>query len=182
MLYDWRLLGREKIFSRGFIDIYRDKYSKKEGEDGSYFYVMDLPDWINIVAVTKDKRVLLIKQYRFGTRSFHIEIPGGAIDKTDKDPLASARRELLEETGYSGGKWTRIGQVEPNPAIQSNRCFTYLADGVEFTQEPSFDDNEDIETIPAGMEEAYRMVETGEISHSLVVCALMYAQKYLLNR
>jgi hypothetical protein len=53
---------------------------------------------------------------------------------------------------------------------------------VEFTQEPSFDDNEDIETIPAGMEEAYRMVETGEISHSLVVCALMYAQKYLLNR
>lgn len=139
-----------------------------------------MPDWVNIIAVTDEKKLILIRQYRFGTRDFQIEIPGGAVDRTDSLPIQSAQRELIEETGYGGGEWQQIGSILPNPAIQSNKCFTYLAKGIRLLKEPSFDDNEDIETVLTGIDEAYDMVYNGIIKHSLVICALMFAKKYIL--
>ncbi len=180
MRYDWRFLKRKSIFQRCFLEIFQDSYNN--GADGheASFYIIDLPDWINIVATTADNKLLLIRQYRFGSRAFHLEIPGGAIDHQDRDALSSARRELLEETGYCGGEWLHIGTVDPNPAIQSNRCSTFLARGVRYEREPEFDENEDIETILVDADKAYEMIENGEINHSLVICALMFAKKYLI--
>lgn len=181
MLYDWKFISRKELYNKGFISIFEDRYSKGPGKEGSSFYILDLPNWVNIVAVTKTNKIILIKQYRFGSRDYQIEIPGGAVDSSDRDILTSAKRELLEETGYAGNDWTKVGAVAPNPAIQSNYCFTYLAMGVEYTMSPSFDENEDIETILADISDVYEMVHKGQITHSLVICALMYAERFIRN-
>lgn len=179
MIYDWKFIDRKKIFSKEFINIWEDTYNNGLDTIERSFFIIDLPDWVNIVAITEDKQVVLIRQFRFGTGGFHYEIPGGAVDKTDSSGLHSAKRELLEETGYGEGEWKHIGTISPNPAIQSNKCRTYLAKNVRKIKGPSFDENEDIEIMLAGPGDIDNMVRNGKIDHSLVICAFYFADRFL---
>src|SRR5688572_15281470 len=90
------------------------------------FTVLDVPDWVNVIALTRDDRVVLIRQYRHGVDDMRVEIPGGMVDPGEEH-AAAARRELAEETGYTAASWRHVGSVEPNPAIQGNRLHTWLA-------------------------------------------------------
>ncbi|MCY3985733.1 MAG: NUDIX hydrolase [Candidatus Dadabacteria bacterium] len=134
------------------------------------FYVVDPPDWVNIIAVTPAGKIVMIKQFRHGTDEITFEIPGGMID-SGETPAECARRELLEETGFTSTQWKQIGCVRPNPAFISNSCFTFLASGCERTSETSFDTTEDIETLLVSPPEIKQHIREGVIDHCIVIAA-----------
>lgn len=135
------------------------------------FFVLEGADWVNVVALTDAGGMLFVRQWRHGTKEDTLEIPGGCVDPEDASPLAAARRELREETGYVSSDWSDLGWVSPNPAIQANRCFTYLARGCRKVGEPSPDGTEDlrVETIPEA--DVPGLVRDGHIRHALVLAA-----------
>ncbi len=137
------------------------------------FYLFDFPDWVNVVAVTPDEQIVLIRQFRYGSRRVEIEIPGGMVDPGE-DPVAAGCRELLEETGYAGIDARIIGRVCPNPAIQRNHCYTILVEQACKVADSRMDDMEDIETTPVTVEAVRAYMASGQIEHGLVLNALMY--------
>jgi len=133
--------------------------------------VLDVPDWVNVVALTPAGRVVVVRQYRFGTARITVEIPGGVIDLGEA-PEAAARRELQEETGYTAARWTALGPVEPNPAFQNNLCHHYLAEDARLTHPLELDPGEDIVVDTLAPDELVAAIRSGAIRHSLVVSAL----------
>lgn len=134
------------------------------------FYVLDSPDWVNVIALTPAQEVLMVRQYRHGIREVTLELPGGLVEP-GKTPLEAARRELLEETGYRAGEWKLLGSGYPQPAILSNRCFAYLANGVEKAGELEQEETEDIEVVRVPLTQIPELIRQGEICHALVVAA-----------
>jgi 8-oxo-dGTP pyrophosphatase MutT (NUDIX family) len=143
-----------------------------DGKQGNFF-VIESPDWVNIIALTPEKETVLIEQYRYGTEEIILEIPGGIID-SGESAEAAAKRELLEETGYSAEKWVFLGRSRPNPAIQNNSVFHYLALDCEKTAETAFDEHESVTTRLTPQAEIGDLIAGGEITHSLVVSAFYY--------
>lgn len=133
--------------------------------------VLETPDWVNVVAITARREIVLVEQFRFGAGANTLEIPGGVLDRGEEHG-AAARRELAEETGYTGGSWTYLGAVQPNPAFHDNLCHHWLADGVELTQGQGLDAGEDIAIRTLPLDEAARAIADGRIRHALVITAL----------
>jgi len=132
------------------------------------FYRFEFSDWVNIVALTKERHILLVKQFRFGSRQVELEIPGGAIDR-EEAPLAAGQNARI------------IGKVRPNPAIQQNWCYTLLVEEVEPVAEQQLDDMENIEVVTAPLEEVDALISSGHISHGLVLNALMFFDRCRRN-
>jgi 8-oxo-dGTP pyrophosphatase MutT (NUDIX family) len=136
------------------------------------FYVLDAVDWVNVVPVTSDGEVVFIELYRHGIEGPSLEIPGGMIDPEDADPAAAAARELREETGYEAERVVHLGVVHPNPAIQGNRCYTFLAENARRVGEPAPDETEDIRVVLHSASELPKLLREGRITHALVVAGL----------
>ncbi len=133
--------------------------------------VLETPDWVNVVAITPERRIVLVRQYRFGVGVVTTEIPGGVIDPGESHRDA-AERELREETGHAAARWSYLGAVQANPAFQSNLCHHWLAEEVVRVGEPEPDPGEDIVVLDASFDEVKRAVRSGAIAHCLVVSAL----------
>ncbi|MEX1024830.1 MAG: NUDIX hydrolase [Planctomycetota bacterium] len=133
--------------------------------------VLEMPEWVNVVALNEARELVLVRQYRFGTGAFSLEIPGGVVDPGE-EPLAAAIRELREESGHTAERWSLLGSVEPNPAFQTNRCWHFLAEGARSTHPQEMDPGEDItiETLP--FDRIAEAVHSGRLAHSLVIAAL----------
>ena len=138
------------------------------------FYVLESPTWVNVIAVTPTHELVMVEQFRHGTNTIELEVPGGIMDKTDADPVATAVRELREETGYEGRNARLLGEVFPNPAIQSNTCYTVLVQDCALRHPTQFDSGEDIITRLVPAAEIAGLVTAKKIRHSLVLCALYY--------
>ncbi len=136
--------------------------------------VLEAPNWANVVAVTNDRKVVLVRQFRHGTETVTLEIPGGAVDPEDASPLAAAKRELREETGYVARRWKQLGIVEPNPAIQLNRCWTFLAEGAHLACETDPDPGEEIEVVLVPEKSLESLARKGVIRHALVIAAFYW--------
>ena len=134
------------------------------------FFILESPTWVNVIPLTKDNQVVMVKQYRHGTGEVTLEIPGGLVELKDT-PEQAARRELGEETGYGVEEMIPLGFVHPNPAIQNNRCYTFLAKNVHLVGEQQQDGGEDIRVLLHPLSEIPRLIREGEITHSLVVVA-----------
>lgn len=137
------------------------------------FYLFDFPDWVNIIALTPEQEMILIRQFRYGSNRMEIEIPGGMMNEGE-NPVEAGCRELLEETGYAGENARVIGKVCPNPAIQRNYCHTILVENAERIADPAFDDMEDIECILQHEDVVLEQIRSGIIDHGLVLNALMF--------
>jgi ADP-ribose pyrophosphatase len=132
--------------------------------------VIDAPDWVNIIPRTKEGRLVLIRQFRFGIWSNTLEIPGGTVEPGE-EPIHAAGRELEEETGYRAGQIELLGFVHPNPAIQNNRCYSYLATDCERVHLGRQDTGEDIVAELFEPAEVAHLIRSGEITHALHVAA-----------
>ncbi len=169
----WHCVSSTPVADCRVFTVRQDLCERNRSGETADFYVIDSPDWVNIIALTKTGEVVLIEQFRQGTCELNLELPGGLIDPGEQ-PEAAARRELLEETGYSSSNWVLIGKSRPNPALQSNTMYHFLARDCEKTAEVDLDEHESIHTILVPEAESRRLIGDGTISHSLVVAAYFY--------
>lgn len=142
----------------------------KDGREGD-FYVLNTSDWVNVLAITPAEEIVMVRQFRYGSRELSLETPGGVIEKGE-DPVVAGLRELREETGFAGKSARLLSECRPNSAILSNRCHFVLAENVKKVAEVDFDPNEEIETVLVPIAEISDRVRSGEISHSLALNAL----------
>jgi ADP-ribose pyrophosphatase len=177
MIKKWNIVNSEQLESNKIFSVRKDTSVSPINGNEHDFFVIESPDWINVVALTEHEEVILIEQYRHGSQSVTVEIPGGMVDPGE-EPFETAKRELLEETGYAGDNWVSIGEVFPNPAIQDNRCYTFLATNCKKVGEPNFDTTEYIITYTKPSSEIPELVGQGKITHSLVIAALYWYYLY----
>jgi ADP-ribose pyrophosphatase len=138
------------------------------------FFVLDSVNWVNVIAITPDRQIVMVEQYRHGSNTVELEIPGGMMDAGETDPVATAVRELREETGYAGGNARLLGKVWSNPAILNNRTYTVLIENCQLKHGVEFDSGEDISTRLVPVAEIPQLVADEIIGHPLVVVALYY--------
>ena len=149
------------------------KISPRTGEKHDFF-VLESVDWVNVIAVTPDQKLVMVTQYRHGSNTVELEIPGGMMDAEDADPVATAVRELREETGYVGENARLLGRIWSNPAILNNRTYTVLVENCRLQHGVEFDSGEDLITSLVPVAEIPKLVAAEKIGHSLVVVALYY--------
>lgn len=136
------------------------------------FVVVESKNWVNVIAITRDKRLVMVEQFRHGSATVELEIPGGVMDAEDKDPVEAGLRELVEETGFEGDNPRLIGQVWSNPAIMNNSTYTVLVENCRMRNATRFDLGEDLITKLIPLADTPELVRSGAIRHSLVVVAL----------
>lgn len=154
----------------------REDISARENDNlQGTFYVIEGADWVNVIALTRRREVVLIEQFRHGISEVILEIPGGMIDENEA-PERAARRELLEETGFSAEEFIFLGKSRPNPAIQNNWIYHFVAVDCEKTADVKFDEHESVVTKLVSIEEAKKLIADGKITHSLVVAAFYFLE------
>ena len=171
----WKTLESETLFQSNYANFRREKCEVEKGRIMPNYYILDVRDWVNVIAITKEKQIVLVRQYRHAAKNITIEIPGGAIDASDASPEVAARRELLEETGFASGQMIFSMSHFPNPALQSNRLWTYVFVDCEKIADPSWDEFEEIEIDLIDLQSLQKKVELGELTHSLILASLFVA-------
>ncbi|MBD3222738.1 NUDIX domain-containing protein [bacterium] len=172
-LQPWRYTDRRTIADMRVFRLTETRaVSPRTGEERS-FSVLETGDWVNVIPLTPGGEVILVRQWRHGTRAFTLEIPGGLVDPGE-EPAAAAAREVREETGYEGGAVTALGAVETNPAILDNRTHTFLIEGCRLVGAQEQDAGEDIAVERRPLAEIPDLVRGGEITHSLVICGFWW--------
>lgn len=139
----WRVLRSEYLFKRPWLTARKDEVQLPDGRINPEYYILEYPDWVNVIAFTKDGQMILERQYRHGLGKTCYELPCGVIEEGE-EPLEAAKRELLEETGYAGGVWQAWMTLSPNASANSNLVHCFLARDVEKVAEQDLDPTEDI--------------------------------------
>lgn len=172
MVDRWKKSSTKPLHDYGFLRLRRDRYSHPDLEGERDFLVIDVRDWVNVVAVTPAGEIVLIRQFRYGVGDIRWEIPAGVIEP-EEAPIDAAVRELREETGYAGGTPELLCEVEPNPAIQSNLCTSYLIRDAELVHDTEWDENEVIDVVLKTPEQVRAMILQGEFPHALLQLPLL---------
>ena len=174
MITPWRKLRSVPAGDFRIFKIHTDTCVNPRTGTEHDFFILDSVNWVNVIALTPDEKLVMVQQYRFGSGTVELEIPGGMIDAADASPEAGGARELREETGYAGENPRIIGQVFPNPAIMSNTCFTVLVENCRCVHAVQFDQAEDVTTRLMPVDQIADLVAAGKIRHSLVLVALQH--------
>lgn len=168
----WQKLREEPHSTTRIFDVVKAIFRHPRREQEQDFFVINAPDWVNVIALTPDGQLVLVRQFRYGSNEFSLEIPGGVID-AGEDPVAAGLRELREESGYVGRTARLLGSVHPNPAMQSNRCHLVLVEEARREAALDWDPDEEFEVLTKPVAEVYALAETGGITHAMVLDALL---------
>jgi 8-oxo-dGTP pyrophosphatase MutT (NUDIX family) len=169
----WTFLGNSEVTDHRVFRLRRDRYRFEPTGDERDFVVIDSASWVNVVPVTTEGNVVLIRQFRHGIRDVVLEIPGGLIEP-DEAPEVAAARELREETGYVADSIRLLARVLPNPAVQNNHLYLFAAEGCHNTGQTQPDAFELIEVLERPLEDIPAMIVSGEIAHSMVIAAFAF--------
>ncbi|MDO4159054.1 MAG: NUDIX hydrolase [Prevotellaceae bacterium] len=167
----WQTLKSDYIIRRPWLTARRDTVKLPNGVINDEYYVLEYPTWVNIIAITKDGEYVFIRQYRHGIDETNFEIVAGVCEEGE-EPVVSAQRELLEETGYAGGEWKEIMTISANTSTMNNLSHCFLATGVEKVSEQHLDKTEDIEVHLLSEADVMNLLENGEIRQALMAAPL----------
>jgi ADP-ribose diphosphatase len=167
----WERLLTEVAYRCRIFVVRKDQSRQVSTGNAHDFYVIDAPDWVTVIPLTTDQRVVMVQQFRHGIRDLTLEVPAGIIDPDDPSPAAAARRELREETGYVCREVAPLGVVHPNPALMSNRCHVFVARDAELEGAPQWDHTEELEVETIPLAEVPRRIRRGEVTNALTVAA-----------
>lgn len=173
----WEKLGHTTQATTRVLDLLSVRYRHPVRGTEKDFVVVAPTDWCNVLALTTDGRLVLVRQFRFGIDGFSLEIPGGVMEPGE-DPIEAGLRELREETGYTGARARLIGSVNPNPAIQSNRCHFVLVEDAVQSAALEWDADEEIEVTTVAAGEVLAHARAGGITHALVLNALFFFEPH----
>ena len=180
---EWKVLESKEVFSSGLFRLKVDRCELPDGRVMPRYYVIDFPDWVNVLPVTESGGLILLKQYRHASKRVHIEVPGGSLDPHRGETVEEgAKRELLEETGYGCKELIKVGEHYPNPALQSNRMHTFLALGCKEIKAQELDPFEELELYFCSINDVKRHLAKGEIDHTIMMASLYQALDYLEKR
>lgn len=167
----WKVLGSERLFNRPWLTVRRDRVQIPNGQINDEFYVLEYPDWVNVIAITEEGSFVMEKQYRHGLGETGYEICAGVIEEGES-PLDAAKRELLEETGYGGGEWKEHMQISANPSTTNNISHCFIAKGVKKLSGQSLDRTEDISIVLMDTGQVRALLVEDQIKQSLMAAPL----------
>jgi len=173
----WQTVSQEKLADCKIFSVNKILASCDfENSKTRSFFTLNCGAWVNIVAINDKRQLIMVEQYRHGIEELTLELPGGSVEDADIDSHEAAKRELIEETGYIANNWTMLGMNHPNPALQNNLCYTYLAEDAYQIEQPEFDGTgtERIRTRFVDLCDIGALVLDGTISHALVITALHF--------
>lgn len=168
----WKVLKTKELFKTGFFRMRVEECELPDRRVMPAYYIFDFADWVNVVPVTSDGRVILVEQYRHAAGAEFLEIPGGSMHGHGEDARLAGERELREETGYASSEWIDCGGHFPNPALQSNRMHTFLALNCVLVGEPELDPFEDLRVRVMPVREVFKLWEQGGFTHSIISASL----------
>ena len=169
--WKWETLQSEYLIKRPWLTARRDVVKLPTGKIYDEYYVLEYPDWVNVIAIDENGMMLMERQYRNGAGILSTEICAGVVEKGE-EPLAAAKRELWEETGYTGGTWRELMVISSNPGSQNNWCHCFVAEGVKRTSGQHLDATEDLEPFLATRKEVYEWLQNGVFKQSLMIAPL----------
>jgi ADP-ribose pyrophosphatase len=174
----WERLHSERLFENPYLTLRSDRLRLPNGAIKDAYYVVERPDAAIIFPLTREGEVVLVRQYRPPLERMELGLPAGLVEEGEK-PEAAARRELLEETGYSGSEWEALGSLASSPGLKDNWAYLFLARGVEETSAPDPDEHELVETLTVPIGGLLDLIRVGEIVSSSGVAAIMLALERL---
>src|SRR6202167_2088485 len=173
----WKTLKSDAAYSTPIFDLHR-RHSTHARRGERDFFILDAPNWVNIIPLAKNGDVVMIRQWRHGISEFTIEVPGGMVDPEDPSPMHAARREMVEETGFDSDAIVELGKVHPNPAIPGNICFSCLAENVRQVERVVTPGDEETEVVMVPMSEIPGLIASAKIMHALTIAAFSFLHVY----
>ncbi len=172
----WEVLSSDELFSHPYFRFRKDRCALPDERIMPAYYVMEFIDWVNVVPLTDDGKIVLVNQYRHAAKRRFYEFPGGTMEPGQHEtPEDAARRELLEETGYAVSRLSYLGLHYPNPGLQDNRMHVFLGTGCRKQAEPKLDTYEDLEVELVDVQDFIECIEQGRPMHSLMLASLTLA-------
>lgn len=167
----WKVLSSEYIIRRPWLTARKDVLQLPDGRINPEFYVLEYPSWVNVMAITDEGRFVMVRQYRHGLGRMGLELCAGVVEEGE-EPEAAARRELAEETGYTGGHWSLQCVISANPSTSTNLTYCYLAEGVKLTGSQHLDDTECVTALTMSREELLEHMMADDMKQSLMLAPL----------
>lgn len=167
----WKTLSSEYLFERPWLTVRRDSVQIPNGQVNDEFYVIEYPDWVNVIAITEDGQFVMERQYRHGLGKTCYEIPAGVVEEGEL-PMDAAKRELQEETGYGEGTWREMMTISGNTSTTNNISHCFIATGVRKVSGQKLDRTEDLEVCLLSREQVLDLMISDQVKQALMAAPL----------